>query len=178
MRSIRVARKKSKHPAQEGEAAHRGGVTGSTIYAGVCDTGIQDEAGPVRVIIQSCRQDMSSSSADTGTGGGVGHDEGEQGLRTGGGGGAEKWLEVAGGGGWGGANEMHVRTLEEALVKAGHGCRVMLESGPQVCHMCCTAQGVSHVRRDAVISVACMYVYLPKALHKNVRSLVVSCVCV
>lgn len=130
--TLRAARKED---AREAAAA---AATGESVFAGVCEAngpaGVSGE--PVKVVLQGRRVPSKSGDASA--------------AASGGGGGAKTWEK-----GWWGDDKdgspahINVETLEEALVEAGEGCRVLVESGLH--------QLPKHVRSIVVPEAGCLH---------------------
>ena len=121
LQSMRAARKNARMHGGEEEARKAAAAAAAveSIFAGVCET--QGAAGasaqPVKFVLQGRRTPSSPGTAEALGGGG-----GQAPART--------WEN----GWWGSDNDgnpahVNVETLEEALVEAGEGCRVLVESG-------------------------------------------------
>jgi hypothetical protein len=137
--SLRAARKEVRVPRGEEETREAAAATGESVFAGVCEAigpaGVSGD--PVKVVLQGRRVPSKSGDASA--------------AASGGGGGAQKktWEN-----GWWGDDkdgspaQVNVETLEEALVEAGEGCRVLVESGLH--------QLPTHVRSIVVPEAGCL----------------------
>ena len=140
--SLRAARKEVRVHGGEEEAreAAAAAATGESVFAGVCEAigpaGVSGD--PVKVVLQGRRVPSKSGDASAAASGG------------GGGAQAKTWEN-----GWWGDDKdgspahVNVETLEEALVEAGEGCRVLVESGLH--------QLPKHVRSIVVPEAGCLH---------------------
>lgn len=138
--SLRAARKEVRVHGGEEEArkAAAEAETGASVFAGVCEAnGSAGVSGdPVKVVLQGRRVPSKSGDASAAASGSGGAQ-------------AKRWEN-----GWWGDDQdgspayVNVETLEEALVEAGEGCRVLVESGLH--------QLPKHVRSIVVPEAGCL----------------------